>query len=96
MTAIDLAIKTMGWTDPRMVQDARRVAEGYSFASFGANGECFLTSHQVSHFRSVLIGVQAGMALNVSRMTKALEETDPEFDPDWDYEPQARAIVGLT
>lgn len=60
--AVEIAIKAMGWTDERMATDARKLASGYAFAGFGVGGECFLTSAQVGHFNSVLVGVRAALA----------------------------------
>lgn len=57
--AVEIAINAMGWTDPRMASDARKLAAGYAFSGYGAEGDCLLTYAQVSHFRSCLAGVRA-------------------------------------
>lgn len=59
--AISSAAEAMGWTDPRMVFDARRIAEGYKFSTFGHGGECFLTGDQVTRFQCCLAGAKAAL-----------------------------------
>ena len=61
--ALDAAISAMGWYDKRMIDDARKVAAGDRFETYGYGGECCLTGPQVASFRSCLDGALAAIRL---------------------------------
>ena len=61
--ALDAAISAMGWTDKRMVEDARKIAAGFWFETYGFGGDCCLTGPQVTSFRSCLDGARAAIRL---------------------------------
>jgi len=60
--AVEIAIAAMKWTDERMIADARKIAQGERFASYGYGGDCFLSGPQASAFSDVLKGVSAALA----------------------------------
>jgi len=61
--ALEAAISAMGWTDKRMVEDARKIAAGFWFETYGFGGDCCLTGSQTTSFRSCLDGARAAIRL---------------------------------
>ena len=61
--AVDAAISAIGWTDERMIADARKIAAGVWFETYGFGGDCCLTGPQVTSFRSCLDGASAAIRL---------------------------------
>ena len=61
--ALEAALSAMGWADERMIADARKIAGGFWFETYGYGGNCCLTVPQVASLRSCLDGARAAIRL---------------------------------